>query len=89
MKLAGAFDHHAAVVVVGVDLLALALGRDHARARFSSLVIGRHLLRHLGIVPGCEGADKATAKMPVTLDALALDHGLDLLERFARIVQHG
>src|SRR5215208_2502006 len=88
MQLAGAVHHHAAVVVIGCDFLALALARDHARARFSSLVVHRHLVLLVGIVPRREGADEAAPKVPVTLDAFALDDAFDVLERLGRVVQH-
>src|SRR5215468_4827351 len=88
MELAGALHDHAAVVVVGGDSLALALARDHVGAEAGVFVVGADLGRLFGIVPRRQRATEATAHAPVTFDALARDHRLDLGERLGGVGEH-
>ena len=88
MELAGALDHHAAIVIVGGDLLALPVARHHVGAETGARIVGADLGGLLGVVARREGAAEAAAHAPVALDALALDHRLHLGERVGGIGQH-
>src|SRR5262249_13624582 len=88
MELAGALDHHPAVVIVGRDLLALLFARHHVGAEAGAGIVGPDFGLLLRVVAWRVGAGEAPVHAPVALDALALDHGLDLGQRIGRIGQH-
>src|SRR5262249_2517605 len=53
-----------------------------------ALVVGADLGRLLLVVPGRVGAAEAAVHAPVAFDALATDHGIDLLQRVGGVGQH-
>ena len=80
MQLGRALHHHAAVVVVGRHLLALALLRHHVGARAGiGVEAGDAALLEL-VVLRRPGADEAALLLPEAVDALALDQRLDQAE---------
>jgi hypothetical protein len=80
-------DHHAAVIIVAGDLLALLPARHHVRAGLRGVVEPGEALLLRGEVLRGPGTDKAAALLPEAVDRLLGDQPLDQREGIGRIRQ--